>query len=128
MLTEMRTAALLQKVLHGAEAMPARRALRMATIDGARALGLQDELGSLEAGKRADLIIINLDRLHSAPSPPDLISAIAYSAQASDVETVIIDGRIVMQERQLKTIDERAVIDEANREAALLMSRAGVAV
>jgi 5-methylthioadenosine/S-adenosylhomocysteine deaminase len=128
MLTEMRTAALLQKVLHGPKVLPASRALRLATIDGARALGLQDEIGSLEAGKRADLIIVNLDRLHATPRPADLVSAIVYSAQASDVETVIIDGRIVMRERQLKTLDERQVIDEANREAALLMERAGVEV
>jgi 5-methylthioadenosine/S-adenosylhomocysteine deaminase len=128
MLTEMRTAALLQKVLHGAEALPARRALRLATIDGARALGLQQEIGSLEAGKRADLIIINLDRLHSTPRPRDIISSIVYSAQASDVETVIIDGRVVMSAGQLKTLDERQVIDEANREAALLMERAGLEV
>jgi 5-methylthioadenosine/S-adenosylhomocysteine deaminase len=128
MLTEMRTAALLQKVLHGAESLPAHRSLRLATIDGARALGLEHEIGSLEAGKRADISIINLDRLHNTPRPSDLISSIVYSAQASDVETVIIDGRVVMSARGLKTLDEREVIDEANREAALLMSRAGVEV
>jgi 5-methylthioadenosine/S-adenosylhomocysteine deaminase len=126
MWTEMRTAALLQKALHGAEALPARLALRLATIGGARALGLGDEIGSLEAGKRADVIVVRLDSLHSTPRPADLISALVYSAQACDVSTVIIDGSIVMRDRKLLTLDERQVIEEANREAALLMTRAGI--
>src|SRR5713101_7568665 len=67
MLTEMRTAALLQKALHGPEVLPAARALRMATIDGARALGLDKEIGSLEMGKRADVIVIDLAGPHSIP-------------------------------------------------------------
>ncbi|HEX8098543.1 MAG TPA: 5'-deoxyadenosine deaminase, partial [Pyrinomonadaceae bacterium] len=92
MFTEMRTAALLQKVSLGAEALPASRVLRMATADGARALGLGDELGTLEAGKRADLFVLDLERLHAAPRPPDIVSSIVYSAQSSDVRTVIIDG------------------------------------
>ena len=96
MFTEMRTAALLQKALHGPEVLPAKRALRMATIDGARALGLGNEIGSLEVGKRADVIVVRMDSLHSTPHPADLVSAITYSAQSSDVETVIIDGQLVM--------------------------------
>src|SRR5919112_2654540 len=91
MFTEMRTAALLQKVSRGPEALPAPRVLRMATTDGARALGLEQEVGSLEIGKRADVAIVNLNRLHSTPRPADLVSSIVYSAQATDVETVIID-------------------------------------
>ena len=126
MWTEMRTAALLQKALHGAEALPAKLALRLATIGGARALGLSDEIGSLEAGKRADVTLVNLNRLHSTPRPTDIISALVYSAQSSDVQTVIIDGSVVMRDRKLLTLDERQVIDEANREAALLMKRAGI--
>jgi 5-methylthioadenosine/S-adenosylhomocysteine deaminase len=126
MFTEMRTAALLQKVTHGADALPAWRALRLATIDGARALGLDQEIGSLEAGKRADVITVRLDRLHSTPRPADLPSAVVYSAQANDVQSVIIDGRLVMRGRELLTMNERAVIEEANREAELLQERAGV--
>jgi 5-methylthioadenosine/S-adenosylhomocysteine deaminase len=126
MFTEMRTAALLQKVSHGADALPAKRVLRLATIDGARALGLEQEIGSLETGKRADVIIVNLDCLHSTPRPADLISAIVYSAEASDVQTVMIDGELVMRERELLTLDEREVIETANREAGLLLERAGV--
>ena len=124
MFTEMRTAALLQKVLHGADVLRAGRALRMATIDGARALGLEHEIGSLETGKRADVIIVQMDSLHSTPRPADIASAVVYSAQASDVRSTIIDGRLVMHERELLTMDEREVIEEANHEARLLRERA----
>ncbi|MBD0327518.1 MAG: amidohydrolase family protein, partial [Pyrinomonadaceae bacterium] len=126
MFTEMRTAALLQKVLGGPESLPAPRVLRMATIDGARALGLEKEIGSLEIGKRADVVIVNLNRLHSAPRPSDIVSSIVYSAQATDVETVIIDGRLIMRDRQLLTMDEREVIEEANQQAQALSQRAGI--
>ena len=126
MFTEMRTAALLQKVSHGAEVLPAQHALRMATIDGARALGLDQEIGSLEAGKRADVIVVNLDRLHSTPRPADLTSAIVYSSQPGDVQSVLIDGRLVMHDRKLLTLDERGVREEANRESALLTERARI--
>ncbi|OLE53696.1 MAG: N-ethylammeline chlorohydrolase [Acidobacteria bacterium 13_1_20CM_3_53_8] len=127
MFTEMRTAALLQKATHGAEALPACRALRMATIDGARALGLESEIGSLEKGKRADLFVLNMDRLHLAPTPHDIISSIVYSAQADDVETAIIDGRVLMRERELITMNEREIIDEANLESGLLWNRISAA-
>ncbi|HEX7999010.1 MAG TPA: 5'-deoxyadenosine deaminase [Pyrinomonadaceae bacterium] len=126
MFTEMRTAALLQKVSGGPESLPAPRVLRMATIDGARALGLDGEIGSLEIGKRADVVIVNLNRLHSSPRPSDIVSSIVYSAQATDVETVIIDGRFVMRERKLLTMDEREVIEEANTQAQALAQRAGI--
>ena len=124
MFTEMRTAALLQKSLHGPDVLPAKRVLRMATIDGARALGLEHEIGSLEVGKRADVIVVKIGLLHSTPSPNDLASAIAYSAQSSDVQTVIIDGKVVMLDRRLLTLDEPNVIEEANREAEQLKHRA----
>ena len=65
----------------------------MATIDGARALGLEAEIGSIEVGKRADVIVVELNRSHSSPSP-DVISALVYSAQASDVRSTIIDGQV----------------------------------
>jgi 5-methylthioadenosine/S-adenosylhomocysteine deaminase len=127
MFTEMRTAALLQKLAHGPEALPAARVLRMATIDGARALGLEQEIGSIETGKRADLIVVDLNQLHSSPSP-DVVSALVYSAQSTDVRTTIIDGRLVMRDRTLITLNESTVIDEANREAVDLAARARVSV
>jgi len=125
MFTEMRSAALLQKALHGPEVLPADKALRMATIEGARALGIADEIGSLEAGKRADVIVVDFDQLHSAPKT-DVISSIVYSAQAADVRTTIIDGCIVMRDRELMTMSEADVIAEANREAMALSERAPV--
>ncbi len=124
MFTEMRTAALLQKAMHGPEALPARRVLRLATIEGARAIGRDEEIGSLEFGKRADVILVRLDGLHATPRPPDVISAIVYATQPADVTTAIINGECVMRDGVLLTINEREVIEEANREARLLRESA----
>lgn len=124
MFTEMRTAALLQKMRHGPEVLPATRVLRMATIDGASALGLANEIGSLEAGKRADVIVVDLSAPHCLPEPIDIISSIVYSAQPADVRTVIIDGSVVMKDRELLTLKESEVANEANREMVLLRDRA----
>jgi 5-methylthioadenosine/S-adenosylhomocysteine deaminase len=126
MFTEMRTMALLQKAMHGPEAIPAGRALRIATIDGARALGLDQEIGSLETGKRADVIVVKLDTLHATPHESDPVSALVYSAQTADVQTVIIDGQLLMKDRELLTIDEKAVFEDANRERPALMKRGGI--
>ena len=125
MFTEMRTMALLQKVLHGPEVIPAKEALRMATISGAKALGLEKEIGSLETGKLADLAVVNLNSLHAIPST-DLVSALVYSAQTADVRSVVIDGRVVMDEGRLLTLDEKSVSNEAIRENAQLIRRAGI--
>lgn len=119
MFTEMRTAALLQKALHGPEVLPASRALRLATIDGARAMGLEAEIGSIEVGKRADLAVVRLDRLHATPVE-DVVSALVYSAQPDDVETVIIDGESVLREGKLLTLNELEVISSARSEATRL--------
>ena len=124
MFTEMRAASLLQKVVRGPEALPARRVLRMATVDGARALGLGDEIGSLEAGKRADLTVVDLRRPHTTPRP-DIISTIVYAAEAPDVRTVLIDGEVVLEDGELKTLDEREVISEAETQSDLLLRHVG---
>lgn len=126
MFTEMRTGALLQKALHGPEVIPAKRALRMATIDGAKALGLEAEIGSLEVGKKADLMLIRIGDAHTTPRPQELVSSIVYSAEASDVKTVVIDGRVVMKNRELQTLNEASLISEADSEAISLMVRAGL--
>ena len=125
MFTEMRTAALLQKLAHGPEVLSAAQVLRMATIDGARALGLENEIGSLEVGKRADVIVVDLNQLHSSPKP-DVISSLVYSAQPADVRATIIDGRIVMRDGKLSALNEGDVIVDANREASALAKRAGL--
>src|SRR6266550_2159735 len=101
MFTEMRTAALLQKALHGPEVLPANRVLRMATINGASALGIADQIGSLELGKRADVIVVALKEAHSIPRAGQLASTLVYSAQANDVRDVVIDGVVIMRERKL---------------------------
>ena len=119
MFTEMRTAALLQKVLHGPEVLPATRALRMATIDGAKAMGLDADIGSIEVGKRADLALVRLDGLHSTPVE-DVVSAVVYSAQPDDVGTVLIDGEFVLRDGKLLTLDERETILTARSEAEKL--------
>ena len=82
-------------------------------------MGLDSEVGSLEVGKRADLAVVRLDRLHATPVT-DVVSALVYSAEADDVETVIIDGEFVMRERTLLTIDERQTITDARVEATKL--------
>lgn len=126
MFTEMRSMALLQKALHGPVAVPAKQALRMATRGGAKALGLEKQIGSLEIGKRADVIVVNLASLHSTPHAKDLVSALVYSAQTTDVQSVVINGELVMRDRELLTLDENAVIAGAMRESAELIQRAGV--
>lgn len=125
MFTEMRSMALLQKAMHGPEVVPARQALRIATVGGAKALGLESEIGTLETGKRADVVVVNLNALHSSPHA-DPISALVYSAQPSDVQSTVVAGQVVMKDRQLLTMDEQSVLRDANRERAELIKRAGV--
>jgi len=105
---EMRLASLIQKPRRGPTAMPAEVVLRMATVEGARALGLADQIGSIEPGKKADLILLDLHRLHNSPGN-SIYSQIVYSAKATDVQTVVIDGRVVMRDRALQTLDEEEI-------------------
>jgi 5-methylthioadenosine/S-adenosylhomocysteine deaminase len=93
-------------------ALNAQAVVEMATIEGARALHMEKEIGSLEKGKKADLILIGLDEPNAVPMY-DVYAQIAYSLKASDVETVIIGGRVVMRERKLLTVDEEAAIAKA---------------
>jgi len=105
---ELRTAALVHKgVCEDPTVLPARDVLHIATVGSARAMGLQDEIGSLEAGKRADVILLDVDRLHATPIY-DLYSHLVYSADKDDVRTVLINGRLVMRDRTLLTLDEAA--------------------
>src|ERR1051325_2376431 len=126
MFTEMRTMALLQKAMHGPEAIPAAQALRIATIEGAKALGLEDKIGSIEIGKRADVIVVDLNQAHSVPLASQLASALVYSAQASDVRHVVIDGTVVLRDQELIFADEERVLAEAQSQRKELMARAGI--
>lgn len=114
---EMRSAALIQKArLLSPTVMPAQQVFELATIGGAKAMGMEKELGSIEAGKKADLAIVNLDKLHSCPNQEvDVISQLVYSTHASDVETTIIDGKVVMENQRLTTLNEKDILREANR-------------
>jgi cytosine/adenosine deaminase-related metal-dependent hydrolase len=103
--------------------LPAVRVLQMATIDGARALGLDQEIGSIEIGKRADVIVVDLECLQTSPAP-DVVSALVYSAQPADVRATIIDGQVVMREGELTLMNEATVLADAKREAAQLRERA----
>jgi 5-methylthioadenosine/S-adenosylhomocysteine deaminase len=121
---EMHLAALLQKWLRrDAEALPARQVLRMATMRGAEALGLESQIGSLEVGKQADLIIIDAARPHLAP-PHDPVALLVYSAQAADVCTVLVDGQVLMEDRVLKTLDEESLLALAAEQTHGLLHRA----
>jgi len=93
-------------------ALNALAVVEMATIDGARALHMENEIGSLEKGKKADLILISLDEPNAVPMY-DAYAQVAYSLKASDVKTVMIGGRVVMRDRKLLTIDEQAAIAKA---------------
>jgi 5-methylthioadenosine/S-adenosylhomocysteine deaminase len=106
---EMDAAAKLHKlVAKDPTVINAREALEMATIRGARAIHLDRDIGSLEAGKLADLLIVNMDGAHQVPLY-NVFSHLVYATKSSDVETVMINGRIVMEDRQVQTIDGRAV-------------------
>ncbi len=132
MFEEIRLAALLAKGV-GADptALPARQSLAMATRLGARALHLGDLTGSLEAGKRADLIVVDLASLHNTPSftrdPNAVYSQLVYAAKSSDVCDVLCDGKWLMRDRRLLTLDEaelsRAARDYARRIDAFLIRR-----
>ena len=119
---EMNLAALLHKhATHDARALSAEQAFAMGTIQGARALHLDREIGSLESGKRADIVIVDIDPLHMWPNDAGsptveanaIYSLLVYAAKASDVRTVLVEGRVLMQDRELLTLDEAAIKREA---------------
>ncbi|HIB93664.1 MAG TPA: N-ethylammeline chlorohydrolase, partial [Candidatus Lambdaproteobacteria bacterium] len=121
---EIHLAALVNKAVNeDAESIPAQQVLRMATINGAKALGLENEIGSLEVGKQADLILLDASKPHYFPHH-NPVSSIAYSAQAADVSTVLVNGKVLMENYELKTIDVEETVREAERMAFDLVSRA----
>ena len=118
---EMDSAAKLHKVSTGdPRVVPALAAFEMATVRGARALHLEREIGSLEAGKRADLVVVDLGELHQTPRY-NIYSHLVYATKAADVRTVVIEGRVVMRERRLLTLDEVSI----KRDARLWRERIG---
>lgn len=121
MFEEINLAALVNKALKGdTTSIPAATAVKMATLNGAKALGLEKEVGTLEVGKKADIVILDLNKPHFYPRY-NLVASLAYSAQASDVETVIVDGKILMENYELKTIDVEKVMYNAEKCAKSLI-------
>ncbi len=119
---EMRLAAFLQKVEQmNPEVLPASTVLRMATSGGATAIGMGDEIGSLEVGKRADLIQVGFDDVHHIPTF-DVVSHLVYVTDEQDVETVIVDGKVLMEERKMLTLDTMRIAKEARELAAKIQA------
>jgi 5-methylthioadenosine/S-adenosylhomocysteine deaminase len=118
----MRLASFLQKVEQmNPEVLPASTVLAMATIGGATAIGLGDTVGSLEVGKRADLIQVAFSDVHHIPTY-DVISHLVYVNDEQDVVSVVVDGQILMREREMLTIDTERVTAEATEFAARIQS------
>lgn len=112
---EMRLAALLQKPFYGSTAMPAEKVFELATLGGAKAMGMADQIGSLEPGKKADIVIVSLDDMRTTPNiGVSVYTQLVYQTQSSQVMTTIVDGRVIMENRQLITIDQTNVRDKAN--------------
>ncbi len=122
LLEEMKAAALLQKI-HNLDStlLSAEQVFKMATINGAKALGMEKEIGTIEVGKKADLTLLNFNKTHLTPYRHPL-SHLVYSAQGSDVDTVICNGQILMQDRNIIVLDENMVIQQAEEAARDLLS------
>jgi 5-methylthioadenosine/S-adenosylhomocysteine deaminase len=131
MFEEMRLGAAIQKLhRHDAAAMPCQQMLRMATMGGAQALGLDKETGSLEPGKKADIIIVDLMAPHLWPifrgPRTNAVEQLVYSANAADVRTTIVDGNVLMEDRQVLTLDPLEVFEATQEAATDLARRAGL--
>jgi 5-methylthioadenosine/S-adenosylhomocysteine deaminase len=125
MFHEMRLAATLQAMRHGPGSLTARDAVWMATREGARALGQADEIGSIEVGKRADVVVIGTDGVHQRPAA-DPYATLVYSCRPSDVRATIIDGRVVYRDGGLTWGERESIADAAEHARATLRARAGV--
>ena len=120
MVDEIYVASLLQKSLRrDPTAMPARQVLEMATIGGARALSWDDEIGSIEVGKKADLVMIDPKTVNMTPVH-DAVSALVTSMKTENIHSVMCDGRWLLRNRELTMVDEAALLAEAQARAAAL--------
>jgi 5-methylthioadenosine/S-adenosylhomocysteine deaminase len=123
MFSEMRLAATLQSIRHAPGTLAARDALWMATHAGAAALGLGTDIGSIEVGKKADLILVDAHSYRVVPSP-DPFSAIVYGAAASDVRLTMVDGEVLVRDGRSVQLDAEEIAADARSEAAALARRA----
>ncbi|MDL2273157.1 amidohydrolase [Oscillospiraceae bacterium OttesenSCG-928-G22] len=129
MFNEMKFTAILNKCKYNDPTIfPAWRVLRMATIDSAKAIGLGDEIGSLKVGKKADIILVNLDEPCMVPTIQrpirNIVPNLVYSAKGGEVDTSIIDGKVVMENRRFLTVDRDAVVRAANEATARIAKKA----
>lgn len=110
---------------HDAKVLPAGKVLEMTTIDAARALDMEKEIGSLEPGKKADIILVDWFKPHLVPMNMPVYRMVYY-ANGEDVSTVVVDGRVLMRDRRVLTVDEKKILDAAQRESDLAIRRAGL--
>lgn len=123
-LTELRHAALLAKARTGTATLPAAEALRLVTIEGAKVLGMEREIGSIEVGKRADLVVIDLGGAHAEPGG-DATSRVVYACRASDVKHVVLEGEVRVRDREID-LDAEAIVATAREQGRAVRARAGV--
>ncbi len=123
MFESMKIACLLQKLVYeDPSVLSAWQVLRMATLNAAKALGAEKELGTIETGKKADIVLVNFENPNLIPVH-DYYANLVYSAKGRDVDTVIIDGKVVMENRKMKTVDEKEVIKKAAETAYDIIKR-----
>jgi cytosine/adenosine deaminase-related metal-dependent hydrolase len=115
MFNEMRLAAFIQKPIHGPTSMDAETVFRMATIDGAKALGINDRTGSIETGKLADLAFCKINQIDTIPFE-NIYSKVVYSTNSSGIDHLIIDGEWIVQNRQPVNYDIDTIIQDANKQ------------
>lgn len=125
---EIRQASILQKALtHDPKAMPAMQALELATLGGAAAMGQLDDIGSLEAGKKADLVVLDMDMPHSLPAwGRDPVQRVVYQATRENVVHTVVDGRFLYRDRKFLTLDPEKTLADAERRCVEVMERGNV--
>ena len=124
---DLKVAMLLQRLrFRDPSVLPPGKALEMVTIDAARCLGMEGLIGSLEAGKKADITLMNMMQPHLVPAWM-VPQRVAYQVTGHDVDTVLVNGRILMEGRKVKSVNEKKILREAQREGKLMVERSGVA-
>ncbi len=126
--TEMRLAALMQKPIHGAKAMDAKTVFRLATIEGAKALHLENEIGSIEIGKKADLVLLDLERADQSLNENDIsiYANIVYSANSGNVHSVMVEGKWVVRNNISTLFEEKELVSRGRTELKKVIERAGI--
>jgi 5-methylthioadenosine/S-adenosylhomocysteine deaminase len=121
---EMQAAAMVQReVARDPQALPAMKLLEMVTVDAARALGLEGQIGALLPGYLADIVVLKLGQLHTTPTF-DIVDTVVFGCSGRDVHTVLVDGQVVVEEGQLTKVDEMAIVERARAASAALLDRA----